>query len=510
MGLLTKDTDYLSIVFSDEAIKMCHLKMTSLAKEVVHIVQRDIKGISEEELPKIVKSALNDFNVRKPKVICVIPPQLMTTKNIEIPSLNPEEIKSIINLQAGRHTPYSREEIIIDYLTIGVYQRNYTKVLLVIVNRNIIKKQLAILEQAGLKVAKVQFSSEGIARFYTKALDLTSQEAPVGFIDIAGSSTDFTVGLRGNVITCRSIPIGMTQLLNDGQSAAEKLVQELKKSIESYQSEDIERVPDSYILTSDHQKVKELLPALKGVFNVNVKIVPYLDIVKISPAARKSLSDLSNESFLDLVAPATVSEESKIDLLPEEIRMQFSLEAQAKQVAMSGIFATIIFILIAAFFVTKIYFKNTYLSKLRTNYSAIMKESDALEKISAKTRIVKDYFNNRLVSLETINELYNIVPEEIYLTSINLDENGTIAIQGTSESMSRVFSLVTALEESKLFKSVKTNSTTAKKERGKDVAAFEVVFKLESAKDFVEEADETGEKIQKEKPPLATAAKEEE
>src|SRR3989338_9309222 len=185
MGLLTKDTDYLSIVFSDEAIKMCHLKMTSLAKEVVHIVQRDIKGISEEELPKIVKSALNDFNVRKPKVICVIPPQLMTTKNIEIPSLNPEEIKSIINLQAGRHTPYSREEIIIDYLTIGVYQRNYTKVLLVIVNRNIIKKQLAILEQAGLKVAKVQFSSEGIARFYTKALDLTSQEAPVGFIDIA-------------------------------------------------------------------------------------------------------------------------------------------------------------------------------------------------------------------------------------------------------------------------------------------------------------------------------------
>ncbi len=49
--------------------------------------------------------------------------------------------------------------------------------------------------------------------------------------------------------------------------------------------------------------------------------------------------------------------------------------------------------------------------------------------------------------------------------------------------MSRVFTLVGALEESQLFKSVKTNSTTAKKERGKDVAAFELVFKLESAKD---------------------------
>ena len=63
--------------------------------------------------------------------------------------------------------------------------------------------------------------------------------------------------------------------------------------------------------------------------------------------------------------------------------------------------------------------------------------------------------------------------------------------------MSRVFTLVTALEESPLFKAVKTQSTTAKKERGKDVAVFEISFKLESARDDVPEGK--GEKGEAEK-----------
>ena len=58
--------------------------------------------------------------------------------------------------------------------------------------------------------------------------------------------------------------------------------------------------------------------------------------------------------------------------------------------------------------------------------------------------------------------------------------------------MSRVFNFVTALEEAELFKNVKTRSTTAKKDRGKDVAAFEITLKLEWAEeeDDVPAADE--------------------
>ena len=101
-----------------------------------------------------------------------------------------------------------------------------------------------------------------------------------------------------------------------------------------------------------------------------------------------------------------------------------------------------------------------------------------LENTISKTRVLRQFLEMRTVPLETIHELYRIIPEEIYLTSINMDDAGNLALQGVSDSMSKVFSFVTALEDSPLFDGVKTKSTASKKDRGKDVATFEIVMKV--------------------------------
>jgi len=509
MSILAKDKDYLSIILSEESFKAAHLKMTSTEIEVVHVVSRDIRGISPEDLPKTIQSVLSELNVKKPFPICIIPSSLATTKNIEIPSLDDNEIKSIINLQAGRHTPYAREEIIIDYINIGVYQRNYSKILLVIINRAVLKNQLTILENAGLKIMKVLFAPEGIARFYAKAVNLAQESVPVGIIDVGSVSTDFTIELHGTIIACRNIPLGLTHLIKEGKAGGEKLAVELKKSVESYQSEDIEKLPESYILTSDDNTIKELQPLLKEAFSANVKIVPFLDHVKIKPETRKIFTNTQEESFLSLVGPTLVANESRLDLIPEEIKVQRSIEEQGREVTKSGIFAFIIIILICVMFFVKIQFKTTLLENIRKEHDPKRKETQVLEEITARTAIVKNYFHNRLVALNTLNELYNIIPEVIYLESVTLEQDGKIIIQGISESMSRVFALVGTLEDSPLFKSVKTTSTTAKKERGKDVAAFELTFRLESTQDEeISDEDKAGSSAPA-TPPSAAAPKEE-
>ena len=65
-----------------------------------------------DEAALTLKSLLAPFD-RKASVICTIPANAATAKNIEVPSIDPEEIKSIINLQASHHTPYSKEEVLI-------------------------------------------------------------------------------------------------------------------------------------------------------------------------------------------------------------------------------------------------------------------------------------------------------------------------------------------------------------------------------------------------------------
>ena len=107
------------------------------------------------------------------------------------------------------------------------------------------------------------------------------------------------------------------------------------------------------------------------------------------------------------------------------------------------------------------------------------------------TKVIQNYLTNRMVSLDTISELYNNMPNEVYLTGITMDEDGDISIQGVADMASVVFNLGTTLKESDFFKSVNIKSTTSKKDRGKDVSAFEITLRLKSASDETSQENQT-------------------
>jgi len=486
--MFKKEQEYLGVSINDDAIKLAHIKMTGTERKLMGVSRHDLREVAEEDRVRIVQEALSELTIKNPRAICALPANLATTKNIEIPSLDPEEIKSIIDLQAGRHTPYSREEILVGYITIGVFQRNYTKVLLIIVNRDAIKKQIKVFDQAGIKIERVFFTPEGKANFYAKALSVKNEEPPIGIIDVSFQTTDFIIEFNNTLATCRSIPIGMNQLIKEGETAKSKLVEELQKSLAVYEDEDINKKPDTYILTSDDAKVKELQPLLVEQLKANIKVIPYLDHIQADQQVMlKLVSEYNDDSFLNLISVTTMMNVISVDLTPEDVRAQRLVEEQGRQIVKAGILGIVFLSLIVAVFFCKIYFRGLFLDRLKTEYISKRKDVIALDRVAQKTRIIKDYINNRMIGLNVIDELYRLIPDEIYLQSILLNEEGKINIQGISESMSRVFNFVTALEESEYFKSVKTTSTTAKKDRGKDVASFEIVFRLESADDEEEE-----------------------
>lgn len=482
--MFNKNKDYLTISLVDECMKFAHVRVTSTDKQIVGVVKKDVRGVAPEELPAVARSLVAELGLNKPSAICALSASAVTTKNIEVPSIDPAEIKSIIDLQAGRHTPYSREEILIGYINIGVFQRNYTKVLLVIVNRDQLLKQLNVMMQAGIRIDKVVFAPEATALFYAQVLKVKGDDLPVGIIDVSHDSTDFMVEWNKTIVTSRSIPVGMDHLIKDGDPARQKLLAELGQSVEVYQNEDIGKPPSQYLLSCDDAKLQELQPAFMEKLKTNINVMPYLDHMTASqPVMLKLVSEYNDDSFLSVIAAGMMSDELRLDLTPDEIRSQRAIEEKGKQIIVLAIYGLVILALVCAISFSKIYFRGLYLDKLKQDYAAKQRIVKVLDHVAQKTRIIKDYTSDRLVTLETVKTLYDLVPEEMYLQSITFEENGTISIQGVSESMSRVFNLVTALEDSPLFKGVKTKSTSTKQERGKDVAVFELGFRLESAPD---------------------------
>ncbi len=501
--MFNKSNDFLCVSINDDFLKIVHIKGSGPSARVTQVAAKDVKDVPPEELPKIIQPLLKGINLKKSNIVGVISPSITTTKNIEIPSTSEEEINSIVNLQAGRHTPYSRDEIQIGYINIGVYKNNYSKVFLVIANRNVLKTQLSVWEKVGVKVQKLLFAPESIAYFYNRALNLAAETIPVGIIDIDRNSTAFVITLKGKAITARHIPIGKTQLTSDSATARAKLLDELNKTIDSYKSDDIEQIPAKYFITTDDEQSRELQTLLKEKLGWDTQIVSYLDHMKAGQSVLQRLgTDYVDSSFLDVVAATTYVHDAQINLLPEEVQLQKSVEDQSKEISKLAICAVLIMFFVFAGFGVKYSFKKSYLVKLTNQYSKTRQEVTALENLSLKREIVKNYLQERMVSLDVLYDLYKSIPNEMYLTSVTMDEEGSISIQGVSDVASLVFNLGSDLKELELFKSVDIKSTTAKKDRGKDVSAFEISLKLKSA-----DTDEEKAKSEEKKAPETATKK---
>jgi Tfp pilus assembly PilM family ATPase/Tfp pilus assembly protein PilN len=464
------DKRYLSFSLSETVIKLAQAKSSGTVEKIARVSAVDV---SPESLGQSLKAALNGFD-RKAPVICVVPVSAATSKTIEVPSIDPQEIKSIINLQVNRHTPYSREEVLVGYVNLGEGAPNHTKVLLVIVHRNIVKDRLNILEKAGLNTDKILFAPEGVGRLYSKGLNLKKDGSPVGVIDVTLNSVNFMVLARGSVIFCRSIPIGIKQLV-ESQESVNQLLEEIHKSLESYIGEDVDAPAASYVVTTDHEAVRNILPALKEGLKAEVLVSPYINFVKAGSVKSKLQKDFADDSFLDVIAPVAMVSKCEVNLMPDEMIAKKTVERQSKEAIKTVVAALLILLLLGGAIMSRIYFKDAYLNQnLRAHYAAQKAEVQKLQERLNKIKVVKSYIQGRMVSLEVLRELYKITPTQIYLNTIVLEEDGALSISGISDSMSRVFSYVKSLSDSSMFKNVKTKSTATKKDNGKDVAAFEL------------------------------------
>jgi type IV pilus assembly protein PilM len=466
--------DLVGIDFSGSSLKIVHLKSSLNKKELSNIASHNISGMPDEDIARLIASSFKELKVKDPLILNIVPPQAVITKNIEIPSVDQQEIREIINLQAGRHTPYSREEIIVDYIEIGTYKNSYTKILLVIVARAIVKKQLEILQKAGIKLEKVLLGAESLSWALKNVFRQDTSAFPVSLMHVDENYTDFIIVFKDKPLFIRNIPVGTQHLLAEKERYQLKMLDELKRSLEAYSSEDIEKSPNMIVLTGAIDEVLSLEKLLNESFHIPTKSISYFKFFPLPPSIVKSASSLRNVSFFNVISALYSVSQMKVNLIPEEIKLRKLLEERGRELIKSGILILAVFVLVFLVLITKIYFNTAYLNKLDVKYKALSQEAGKLEGDFSKISLIRNYLASRGFSLEVLTELYSATPEDLELSDIRFDEQGKFFIRGTAEAMSSVFSFADNMQKSKYFKEVKTRYTTKRKEGASDVTDFEI------------------------------------
>jgi len=420
-------------------------------------------------ISEAVSEIFRNLKLNKQNVITYLPRHLVTTRILEFPSTNPKEISDIINLQIGKQTPYTKEEIVFTYKVIDTKREGYTKVMLVIVKRNLINERLNALQKAGIRVDKVGLSSEGVfnwfSAFYSSLPGAKSPETVI-LVDIDSSYSDFLVICNGKLVFTKNVLIGANHLIEELAGFQDKFIEELKHSIYVYQEEGNGPKATKMFFSGAAINVKGLASVLSGKLDM-----PY-EIINPFKNADNDFKFISVSSILGISMKRSALD---FDLIPNEMRIKKLMEEKSKNLTIMGVLFITIMMMLSLLILINIYNKNRYIAQLDNENARIKTESDNIERMRKSIILIQDRIDAKGDSLTMLDYLYKILPKEICLTSVNIERKKQLTIRGLASVMSDVFKLVTALENSPNFKSVKNTYIRTKKEENAEYADFEIV-----------------------------------
>jgi len=376
----------------------------------------------------------------KPKDILIVPRYQVTLRFIELPSVDPSEIKNMAEFQALKELPYSKEEIITSFRNIGSYKKGFSYIMLAIAKRQLIED---MMKERNPRPESVTLETEALYLYLLKKEVIKYDKVSLA-VDIHKDYSEI-------MVADQTKPVFSRGFRNEGG-----LMEEINRSLLFYKrdkaNKDIEEVCVTYPSSLSIDNVR---PYMKEYFSVPVNFHEY-----------KKDPDSSNLSLA-------------IELLPGEY-----IEKRASKESMHQAFFTYFLLLVtmamlASLFIFRMHEKNNLIGMLTKKDNEIRKDADRLNTFLKKTDILKSQSLRGELIINILKESYGLVPGDIVLSGLDYDGKDVLYYKGNARDIPGVFNFIKILEKSKYFKKVEVKYTTMKKIGNQELADFSIACHVE-------------------------------
>lgn len=474
------EREFVCFNLSGNTLKFARARQTNAGLQFADFAAIETQGMSDEDISKTAVEWLTKSGISPTETVILIPAHFAITKDIEIPSQDDKEIREILDLQTMRHTPYSQEEIVTDYLNIGRHKESYTKLIFAIVPLNLIRSQIAVLARANAKIERIVFGPEALGQACPDLFRLERKDVLRTFIHMESKFTDFMTTVGNKLCYIRSIPIGYQHFSAEKDRFAVRFVEEIRKSLEAREGEGAPDQPEEYILFGVLPEVESLRETLSQALSRPVAVIPYWDYLPLASEDLKNDLAQKKESFLDVASALLTLNNLKVNFIPQEIKMRKMFEQKSEDLVKIAISIVIILGMMCLWFAGRIYFKNAYLKNFKSRYEEDIKKADRLRRDFGRMEVVESFSKDINLPLEVLTELYRLIPPDVRFGAIKYGGEGKFSIEGNSRTMATVFTFITKLEESPYFEKVESKRTAKKKSGSEELVDFEIACMLQA------------------------------
>ncbi|MFC1631115.1 pilus assembly protein PilM [Candidatus Omnitrophota bacterium] len=479
MFQLSKSKVITILELDGQWLKVVQAKPAAQGNKISKILVEKISSADQQVAARVGELA-QQLPINQQGLLISLPSRQVIIRDLELPSANPAEIKNIVDLQVGKQTPYSKEEIIYDHQILSTNSQGYSRVMLAIAHRNIVDKKLKILERAGLKTENIGLSSEGLLRWATVVFKQRSFDRPYAIINLDFDQGNFLLIAKSQLVFSRNISVGFTQLQESFERWQDKFLKEVNHALHAYPHDMVETDVSRVVITGAGSLTEVLNESdLKNKLGFPIEVTGQF---KNIPLARAQLADCKAKtksvSVTHLLGFALGFRELRLNLIPAQLRIERNLRQRGRDLYFFGSYLVFILALISSIFLGRMYSREGYLNKLKQENHNNATRVTQLNKMIAEIELVKTRSLNKDYAINFIYEIHQAISPEIYLTLISFDGKEKLTLRGESNAMSEIFRFIEALEEIQYLQNVKTKFVSTRKAAEEEVTEFEIVCPL--------------------------------
>lgn len=422
----------------------------------VHLEPVDHETVISERLQK----ALTGGNFSRLPLTTCIPRQLVNVRLLELPSVEPTEIRDMVELQIGRQTPYALHEILSGFKPMGaIRQGTYTRVMLAIVQRSLVRERFYAIEAAGYSVRQMSISSEGVLNWFLYHTRDDAQERVSVLLDVDSFFTHMIVIQHRKVIYTKSILWG-AKMLSEGLDV---FVQRVKEAFHSCAESLRGTAVESVTVSGAGVYLEGVESVLSSALSLPCQKADCLEDLR-SGREREALRDAryATASVTALVGMALAPNLLDFNFVPDVVRLREQIGTQARRWSTAAAFLLTAMVSASLYGMLAAGYRLNALSDEKATADGLQRRVVRVERMLEVIRATRERVDSRFLPEHLLPVIHQSIPKDVYLESLELDiGRRRFSMGGVAPSRRDIRELIRMLEESPYFTGVEEGGRTA-------------------------------------------------
>lgn len=471
------------VEITDTHIKLLQARHARGQRVVCACESKELPESTDAGIVKGLKEMIPRAAYPFKEAVAVIPRRFVILKQMRLPSHHEREIRKMIGLQMAGQIPYPPDAVVYDHLFLEKEPSGYSRVLVVIVHKDVSGRYLKIFKEAGVLSKEFVLSSTGLLGWfvYQQNKKKFGGGGAVVLVNVDTAHVELCFCHNGKLLFSRSLLCGAKDW---GADNREGVIHQIELTWKNYHQENMgPALAKGVILSADGDGLL-LKKALEEKLKIPFEIACAFDDVSFQKNVNPSMFKERGAPSLAVGVGVLLSDpKDALNLISKEIFVMRGTRLKNAQKIKVAFLSALIVVLGLSVGVSRIYKKMMYLKDLETRSARIEPEVKAAKQKIQLVKFFEEELSRRPALSDVMDELIHLMPEDVSLRSISLDGLGRLSVQGYAQTGPGVNNFQAGLVKSSAFKEVNLEYAAKRKIFNMEVTDFKISFKLSGVKE---------------------------